>query len=522
MTADRPQLEDWIEIADAAAATGKSVRTWRRLAKGEAETAQACGRTSLARRVLAGRGWELHRSMDKRLSVCPSRSSRNDAAREALLAKYPEHQVTAAYRRFHWMNLWRTACDTRRRDGETERGIAERIIEQAKQTEGDGFAIGWRSLQTWKSAYSKIGPDGSILGIEGLIDRRCTVAMRSSSRSPEAMEFFYSIYHAQNRLSIKLCHEATARRARSERWGWPGSYGATKKWLAAHDNRSVTFLMRRGKDAWCRRFMPYLEIDYNLIQPGELYVTDHHQLDAWVESGGKQLRPWLTAVQDLRSRAIVGWHLGESPHQDAIVAAYRQAFMDWAIPRTLRIDNGRDFTSKLLTGITKRDRDRLKKEYGGDWRRVLKRDAELVDCVDPGWLGVCNELDIETIFAIPYAPWSKGTLERWFGTFEGQCGKTFTTYCGNSALAKPECLEEIRRGYTKQEKRTLRKKYGKSWKKVAALRFVDTSDVPTMAQARETIGQYIDIYHQTPHTGINDDPVLIRIDESTVRPLPLC
>jgi len=36
-----------------------------------------------------------------------------------------------------------------------------------------------------------------------------------------------------------------------------------------------------------------------------------------------QLRPWLTAIRDSQSRAIVGWHVGISPQQDAIIASMR-------------------------------------------------------------------------------------------------------------------------------------------------------------------------------------------------------
>jgi len=247
--------------------------------------------------------------------------------------------------------------------------------------------------------------------------------------------------------------------------------------------------------------MMYNDIDYSLIDPGQLYQTDHHECDFWIEHGGKQLRPWLTVVQDMRSRAIVGWNLGPVPHQDAILSAYLMAFRSWALPERLRIDNGSDYASRLLAGVTKATRDRLHRQHGSDWRRVLQRDANLVECVDPRFAGIVEELGIATVYAIPYAPWSKGTTERWFRTFEDRCGKTFTTYCGNTALAKPECLETIRRGYTRDQKRRLRKRYGRAWKKVAILRFVDTSDVPTLDQARTAIGEYIEEYHHTPHSA---------------------
>lgn len=151
------------------------------------------------------------------------------------------------------------------------------------------------------------------------------------------------------------------------------------------------------------------------------------------------------------------------------------AFRDKAIPKVMRIDNGRDFTSKPITGFTKNERDRLRKVYGHEWQQIARTSEQLIDCDDTRWLGVTGELGIELIYAIPYSPWSKGTLERWFRTFHDQCGKRFVTYCGNSAVNKPECVDEIR---------------------------MNPKDVPTIEQARKQINEYLDIYHRTKHRGL--------------------
>jgi len=396
------------------------------------------------------------------------------------------------------------ALDARRDSRVTESELAERVIVQARATEGDDYAISFRALQLWRTVYTSRGADGQIRGVEALIDQRGSGIFNwgeHSGRSPEAVEYFYSLFHAQSGPTIRTCHEATVRTATQNKWTWPSSYPATCKWLNTHDDMALTCLMREGREAWQHRYMPHNEIDHAQIEPGDLFVCDHTQVDFWVEYRGQQLRPWLTAIQDDRSRCIVGWNLGIAPHQDAILAGMRRAFRDHAIPRNMRIDNGKDFTSKLLTGVTKHTRDRLKAELGPQWREAMRRGESLIECVDPRFGGIINELGVELIYAIPYAPWSKGTLERFFGTFETQCGKTFATYCGNSTLSRPECLEAIRRGYTKQQKRYLRKKYGKAWKKIAILKIVDQSAVPTLQEAREAIGEWIDVYHRTEHRG---------------------
>ena len=434
-----------ITVDVAAALTRESVRTWRRRAAREALAARRKGRPGLARKHSCGNApgavvWRVCRSIDSRLTKCPTKQGRDDRGRATLLLRYPQHAVEHAYRKAYWLEVWRRRCAVRRVRGQTDISLAAAVAAEAKSVEGDGFSISGRALKRWHRAYMALRADGQIAAVEGLIDQRSNPGAGEGSpagRSPEAIEFFYSLYRTENKITVRTAHASTVRAAEKRGWAWPRSYSASRNWLHAHDDRSLSCLVRDGKDAWARRYIPHLEIDYRQIEPGQMYVCDHHQVDFWVEHQGKQLRPWLTAIQDCRSRATVGWHLGVAPHQDAILAALRKAFEEWSIPETMRIDNGKDFTSKLLTGVTKIERDRLRRAFGPEWPGMLERSEVLV---------------VELIYAIPYAPWSKGTLERWFGTFSDQCAKTFVTYCGNSALTKPECLEEIRRGYSKAEK----------------------------------------------------------------------
>lgn len=484
---------DWLPLDQAARLTGGSIRTLQRRASWELRSARQAGRQTLARKALptSGKGkpvWYVHRSFDPTLARCVDKSTREDRSRTALADRFPQHKVEQAYRKAHWLRQWRSLCDGRRIGNVTEVQLAERIVREAKQTEGRDFPISMRSLQLWHGAYYATGVDGQIRGVEGLVDRRGVEdqgdGKSTDARDPQAVEYFYQQFHCQSKLTVKTCHELTRRRAKQKGWSWSASYSAVRNWLQTHDDLSLTCLLRDGRDAWQHRYMPHIEMDYTQIEPGDLFVCDHAQCDFWIEHQGKQLRPWLTAIQDARTRCIVGWHLGIAPHQDSILAAMRMAFKDWAIPEVIRIDNGRDWTSKLLTGITKHTRNRLRREYGANWRSIIQHSDSLIDCgVDPRFMGIIQELGIELIYAIPYAPWSK-MIERFFGTFHDQCGKTFATYCGNSTLRRPECLEAIRRGYTKDQKRSYRKRYGREWKKVVALRFVDRSDVPSLEAAR--------------------------------------
>jgi hypothetical protein len=121
----------------------------------------------------------------------------------------------------------------------------------------------------------------------------------------------------------------------------------------------------------------------------------------------------------------------------------------------------------------------LRRALGPEWQQIVKRSENLIECTDSRWLGVSGELGIELIFAIPYSPWSKGTTERFYGTWQGQFSKTQPTYCGNSPQTRPECLASI---------------------------LQEGEAVPTLDEARRGIRAWLEIYHRSPHGGHDGGP----------------
>ncbi len=411
-----------------------------------------------------------------------------EGVRATLNSRYAQKDVDSAYRKFYWLDRWLDLCAGRAQMPEqlrvlrkrpTALELAKAICTEAQKTDGQKFKISPRSLQIWRSDYEAGGIEALVPKYGGG-DGSGTGDGSLTNRSAGAINFFYGLFHTETRLAVSTCHEMTVAQAAIEGWKWPKSLSATRAWLEVHDDLSLTYLMREGKKAWCRKYMSYVEMDWDAIPVGSWFVTDHTQCDFWVEFEGKQIRPWLTAILDCRSRCIVGWHLGPTPHQDAILAAAHMAFRDWCLPDVLRVDNGKDFTSKLLTGVTKMERSALKRLHGEDFDKVDQAAEKMVACDDIRWRGIIPELDIKIIYAIPYAPWSKGLVERWFGTFHGQCGKTFVTYCGNSPTSRPESLAEIRDGV-----------------------------IPTFEEAQQRIGDYIKQYHAQRHGTLQASPLSV-------------
>jgi len=491
----RADAEQWIGIEEAASLSGITVDAWRYRARKEADAARRAHRTSLARLAQGERGrpgWEVNRCLDDRLS--PSKTTWEAAqAREALCGKYPQHLVERAWKRRDVLHRWRQACLSS--PNQTQRELAVKIVAEASRA-GDGFAVSVRSLYRWHHAFRKSG-------IEGLVDRYGADPAERVTRSPEAIETFYSLYRTQSQHSVERCHVVTLHKCEKRGWPWPQSLSATRRWLAEHDDLAITCLLREGTAAYMRKFAEHVEFAEESVQPGEKFVGDHSQFDFWVDWDGDQVRPWITTIQDRRARVICGYHIGKIPHSDSILRALHMAFRDWAIPERIVLDNGKDFQSRVLVGASKQEVRELRKVHGRNWRKVLERDAHLVD-IDTRefrWGGILAELQVKLTTTLPYSPWSKGTQERFYGTMHSQFDKTFATYCGRNAVTRPECLADIRRGYTRQQRRDLKKKYGRQWLAAAMLRFCDQNAVPGIDQVKSDFADWLLTFHHAAHSG---------------------
>lgn len=477
--------DDWISLEEAARVLGLPERTarWR-----AAKQWSATGLAELRKADSGKPAWWVHREIDSRLTRFPDGASRDQRVRDDFMSLYPKHDCERAYRKAYWLQEWRRRCDVAARiAGQTDADIAAEVVRDAKAEEGDDFRISVRSLQLWRSAYGEIGSDGKIAGLRGVVDQYATTADPNGSRSLDAIEYFYGLYHTTNQKTVSDCHRATRIHAMQKNWSWPKSERGTAKWLSRHDNLPFTYFCREGKEAYDRKYRPYLQQDWSQIPPGHFYVADHTRCDFWVSYKGTQIRPWLTAVQDCGSRRIVGWVLGPAPHQEAILVAMRMAFGQ-AVPEYLRIDNGKDFTARSIVGMSKAERRQLLAQHGTDYKDVVRKARTMIVPDDDRWKGIVPSLGIQLIFAIPYNPQSKGTLERFFGRMHDQFDKNFASYCGRSPEHRPDTLQDVRDGRT--------------FRGMKGLELVDTGGVPTIEQARASLEGWMTLYDLTPHHGL--------------------
>ena len=296
-------------------------------------------------------------------------------------------------------------------------------------------------------------------GLIGLVDTRGGGKFLNDIISPDAFEMLKSLYLSQQRLSLKMCWQNVNYINKDQRKGWViPSLHATYNYVKRQISMPVQILHREGLAAYQAKCAPYIQIDPDSIEPGQVWVGDHHQFNCFIRHRGQWVRPWITAWEDMRSRSIVGRNVNPSPNQTTILLALRQAIEKHGPPDSVKIDNGRDYDSLLFTGTTKEKRKALKAGY---------LDEQMV-------AGLFAMMDVAVSFAIKYHPQSK-PIERFFDTLNQQFTKTIPTYCGQDTQTKPDDLKDRLNG--------------------------NTSQAYTLETFTQAVDRYIEVYNSTAHSG---------------------
>ena len=287
--------------------------------------------------------------------------------------------------------------------------------------------IGVRTLQRWIRNFREDG-------IDGLIDRRGEINQQAQI-TEEAWEFFCNFYLDKKQPSAKLGWQMIRYQSQSENRGW--RIPSLRNMYRLIDERipqGVLIMHREGIAAWEAKCAPYIKNDPESVEPGAIWIGDHHQCNCWVRYRNRWVRPWITTWQDWRSRLQVGWHISAGPNQTTIMRAMKRGLDRYGPPEMAKIDNGRDYDSEMWTGTTKQKRRAIKK-------------GELDEIMIAGLYAL---MDINVSFAIPYHPQSK-PVERFFDTLDRQYCKTLDSYCGKDAARKPAEVETMLKSKTALE-----------------------------------------------------------------------
>ena len=184
--------------------------------------------------------------------------------------------------------------------------------------------------------------------------------------------------------------------------------------------REVIILKREGEEA-LRRSMPSQKRTVEAMHAMALVNIDGHKFDVFVrDAAGNVFRPIMVAIQDVFSRKMLSWRIGDSESAILTRLAFADLFRDHGIPEGCLLDNGRAFASKWITGgVLNRFRFKVREEEP--------------TCVLPA-------MGVKVHWATPHRGQSK-PIERAFGDLNGKIAKHPAcqgAYTGNSPMAKPD------------------------------------------------------------------------------------
>lgn len=286
-------------------------------------------------------------------------------------------------------------------------------------------------LCRWAAKYEKYG-------VGGLIDLRGKHKNNHTSLTKEMRDMFLRYYLSDKEPSIKQCYEAV----KTNLGGEVPSISSFKRFLHTIPEATLS-LYRKGNKYFDDNYLPSTPTDYNSIPSNYEWVADHHKYDVIVNDKGKVGRAWLSTWLDRRSRYIVGYVIRMAePNSDTVLDSFVEAVKCYGLPRTIQIDNGKDYTVHDLFNL---DND----------------------------YSLAAELNLKVRRSIPYNAKAK-SIERAFRSIES-FNKMLDSYCGDRPEHRAESL-------------------GKTNSKIA-------DDVLTFDKFIEIAADVINIYNNTPQSG---------------------
>jgi hypothetical protein len=214
----------------------------------------------------------------------------------------------------------------------------------------------------------------------------------------------------------------------SERWRLPN---VTCKTLRAYVNaipEPVRTLARGGLEKYQNTQEILSHRALSDIDPLDFLVGDHRLLDIFclvpVRGGWRLARPWATCFIDMRTRRWLGWGLFEVPSSGSIAAVLRKVLIEWGVPKSVYIDNRRDYRSEYLEG-----------------KHIRREKTGPVGEFDATWRGVFGTLGIRVIHSIVRRARSK-IIEPNFIRL-ANFDKQLPEYCGHCPSERPERFEAM-------------------------------------------------------------------------------
>ena len=246
------------------------------------------------------------------------------------------------------------------------------------------------------------------------------------SFTPEVRQVIKNIWFnkdfARNQGTREMLYDKLQAVAAINQWEKIPSYQSVTRYISYlmedEGMRNAWYLASRGEREYKNKVMVKGERNAHDLQVMEVVMGDEHTFDVWVaytHPNGKvtAIKPHLVAWIDIRSRRVLGDVMCKDANSDILKQSLLKLLYQDAgsVPQYIYIDNGKDYTARNMTGYDRNDRQRME--------------------FDDASKGFYKSIGIEDFHrALPYYAWTKGQIERLFGTVCRQFSKWFTSYTG--------------------------------------------------------------------------------------------
>lgn len=255
---------------------------------------------------------------------------------------------------------------------------------------------------------------------------------------PDLWDLFKSDYLRDAAATLAICYSKCVEVAAQRGLSVPSEKTFRRK-LQREVPRDVLVLARKGEEA-LRRSLPAQRRTVEEFHAMELVNIDGHTFDVFAHhADGTRFRPVMIGIQDVYSRKLLAWRIGDAESAILTRLAFADLFQKFGIPREVFMDNGRAFASKWITG-----------QMLNRYRFKVKED-------EPS--GLLTTLGVKVHWTLPYRGQSKPIERAWRDLCDSisRCAAFDGAYTGNNTVNKPESygkrsipiaefIEEVGRG----------------------------------------------------------------------------
>lgn len=285
-------------------------------------------------------------------------------------------------------------------DGTAPDSVSE-AVRTANAKAGAGRKLTRRTIFNWL-AEAKTAGDHPGCKVDALLPKN---AVAKQKEIPAWAPALLELYAQPTKPSLAYCVERLAPQVKIEE---KALYHRAQRLLKSMG--SVEREVGRLGSRELKTIKPYVERDFEALEPTDVYSADGYKFDAEVGHPvhGRPFRPEITSVIDIGTRKVVGFSIDLAESGLAVLDALRIACEN-GDPAIFYVDNGVGYKDKRLSDHRKKTQKALESSAG---------------------LSMAARLGFDLKHSLPYNSQARGVIERFHQTWKA-AAKTLPTYLGD-------------------------------------------------------------------------------------------